>query len=304
MGGLNGPPPARGPAAEPGQPDRFRAPEPILAQHGTGRWPAGTPRWPGPGRDPLPAGRPATRRPRVQVHRLRRPRTGRSARLDWGYRQRCGVGTRARRRQGAGRWRPGVRAPTPGTRSSPDGAPERTPGLAIRHDSLGERETDPGEPGQLGRRGPVGVDPLIGAEGAGQGEDAVAVGGWRARRQRGQQLDLAGRLVRSREPPADALADEPEREQQDQRTALGGGHAGMVGERELRRGGKPRTARGLKRRSGVHRREATAFRAPASPPARPTPPPSAPAPPPRRPRSAGSPALTLSIVSSFVCHEG
>ena len=105
-------------------------------------------------------------------------------------------------------------------------AAEWAVGLAIRHDLLGERETDPGEPGQLGGGRPVGIDPLPRPQRAAQGEDAVAVGGRRLGRQGGEELDLAGGFTGPGEPPADTLAHEPQREQQQQRAALGGGHAG------------------------------------------------------------------------------
>jgi hypothetical protein len=53
---------------------------------------------------------------------------------------------------------------------------EQTPGLAIRHDLLGERETDPGKARQLGGAGLVGVDPLGRAERPAQRPDAVPMG--------------------------------------------------------------------------------------------------------------------------------
>jgi hypothetical protein len=98
-------------------------------------------------------------------------------------------------------------------------------GLAIRHDLLGERETHPGQPGQLRGGRPVGVDPLAGAERTAQGEDAVAVCLGRLGRQGGEELDFARRVTRAGDPPADRLTDQPEREQEDESAALGGGHA-------------------------------------------------------------------------------
>ena len=63
MGGSRPTHRAHGPAADPGQPDRNRAPEPILAQHGTGRWPPDSARWPGPATVRPPEARPAMRHP-------------------------------------------------------------------------------------------------------------------------------------------------------------------------------------------------------------------------------------------------
>jgi hypothetical protein len=99
---------------------------------------------------------------------------------------------------------------------------ERAPGFAIRDDGLGQRQADAREACELAGGGPVGVDPLIRAEGAGQREDAVPVGqrrlGWKC----GEKLDLSRRLSRAGDPPADALAGKPKGHQEQERAALGG----------------------------------------------------------------------------------
>lgn len=121
-------------------------------------------------------------------------------------------------------WTDGGQQPgaDPGHPVEPGQAPERTPGLAIRHDPLGQSETYPGQPGQLLSAGPVGVDPLARAQWPGARQNAVPVrsrGSWR---KRGQELHLSRRSARAPEPPANALTQEPEREKQDERAALGG----------------------------------------------------------------------------------
>ena len=165
----------------------------------------------------------------------------------------------------------------PGDPVEPGRAAKRPVGLAIRHDPLGERQTHPGEARQLGGRRPVGVDPLIGPQGAGQGEDAVPVGDGRAGREGGEKLDLARRVIRPGRPPADALAHEPQREQQDERATLGGGHGTSY------RGGPGRLGTGL---CETERRYFPSLRISAT------------ATSPTIPRLA---ALTLSMVSSLVC---
>jgi hypothetical protein len=172
----------------------------------------------------------------VQVDRVGGPGPGGSARLTWGYRQ---IRWRGR---GAGEGKVGAKGGQEprahaGDPIEPARPSEWPVGLAIRHDPLGERQTHPGEAGQLGSRGPVGIDPLVRAKRAGQGQEAVTVGGRRARRKRAKELHLAGRVARAGEPPAHPLADEPEREQQQQRTTLGGGHRTMVAGERLPGGG-------------------------------------------------------------------
>jgi hypothetical protein len=68
-------------------------------------------------------------------------------------------------------------------------ARERSPGLAIRDDGLGQGHADAGQPGELRGRSAFDVDPLAIAEWPSQRGGAVAVGLDRMWRERGQQLD-------------------------------------------------------------------------------------------------------------------
>jgi hypothetical protein len=100
--------------------------------------------------------------------------------------------------------------------------PERPPGLAIGYDGLGKRRTHAGEAGELARRGPVDVDPLTPAKGAGEREDAVPVSQGRLGREGREKLDLPRRLARTRDPPPHALAGEPQGHEEEEGAALGG----------------------------------------------------------------------------------
>jgi hypothetical protein len=110
-------------------------------------------------------------------------------------------------------------------------ATERTPGLAIRHDLLGERETYAGQAGEVGRGGQVGVDPLGRAQGTGSSQDAVSVCRGRAGWKRGEELDLTRCVAGPHGPPAHSLPEQPQRQEQQERATLGGRHERMVGMR-------------------------------------------------------------------------
>ena len=86
--------------------------------------------------------------------------------------------------------------PTPGTRSSPARLAERP--WASRSATMSWRARDrPGAAGPARRRWPGRHRSARRGRGAGQGEDAVAMGGGRARRQGGEQLDLARCVARA-----------------------------------------------------------------------------------------------------------
>ena len=263
-----------------------RAPEPILAQHWNG--PLASPvrhDGPGPGGPDSRQARPATTVGGVQIHRRRR--RGSAGAPDWigviGSRWR--LGERLRRRQGAGRWRREARARprAPGRARRP---PEGTVGLAIRHDFLGERETDPGKPGQLraprpGRRRSARRD-RAGGRGRGCCRDGrLASAAAASARSWTSPGAWPGRVSHQRTP----WPTQPERQQQEQRTALGGGHARHGSGR-----GSCAADGGTAERAGIGEDGASEGVRRARDSAAPTPSSSsAPAPPPRRPRSAGSP---------------
>lgn len=174
--------------------------------------------------------------------------------------------------------------PDTGDPIEPGRTPEWPVGLAIRHDPLGERQTYPGQPRQVGGGGSIGVDSLGGAEGPQERPNAIPMGGRRARRKGGEQLHITRRLTRSGQPPAHTLADEPQGQQEQQCTTFRGGHARrVVG---LACGGGIAPARAWAKNGGVYfssrRTSATAT----------------------SPTICRLAALTLSIVSSWVCQAG
>jgi hypothetical protein len=99
---------------------------------------------------------------------------------------------------------------------------QRPPGLAISDDGLGQPLTHPGKPGELAGGGPVGVYPLAGAERTGQRQYAITMSQRGPGRERRQELDLSRCLSRASDPPAHALAGEPEAEEQQERAPFGG----------------------------------------------------------------------------------
>jgi hypothetical protein len=101
-------------------------------------------------------------------------------------------------------------------------SPERPPGLAVRHDGLGQRQTHAWKAGELAGGGPVGVYPLAGAERTGQRQYAITMSQRGPGRERRQELDLSRCLSRASDPPAHALAGEPEAEEQQERAPFGG----------------------------------------------------------------------------------
>ena len=108
---------------------------------------------------------------------------------------------------------------------------ERSLGLALGHDDLGQGKPHPRQAGQLRGGGPIGVDPLARLPAGGRGQDAVPVRQWRFRRQRGEQLHLPRRLAGAADPPAHTLTGEAQSEQHEQGAALGRRHGSMVGGR-------------------------------------------------------------------------
>ena len=94
-------------------------------------------------------------------------------------------------------------------------------GFSVSHDGFGQRETHPGEAGQLGGARAIGIDSLARLQGASPGENAVTVGQRGLRWQGGEKLDLARRLAGPGDPPPNTLAGQAQREEQQEGAALG-----------------------------------------------------------------------------------
>jgi hypothetical protein len=158
---------------------------------------------------------------------------------------------------------------------------EPTVRVSVGHHALGERHADPREPGELRGSGAIGVDPLAGAEGASERQHAVTMrkrGLWR---QGLQQLDLAGWCSGGNQPVTDAVAKETQGQQQEKRPPLGSRHGVRLACGSPGHGPAP-VRHGAEFRGYCRRTKAMAT----------------------SPTICRLRSLTLSSLSSGVCHEG
>lgn len=123
------------------------------------------------------------------------------------------------------------------------GSAERPSRLAIGNDGLGKCEAYSWKASQLQGRSPVGVDALSGTQRALESENAVAMRGGGTGGKGGEQLDLTRGLTGPGGEPPHPLAGQSQRQQEQQRTPLGGRHErrvqqmeGTVGRRITRTG--------------------------------------------------------------------
>jgi len=89
-------------------------------------------------------------------------------------------------------------------------AAEDPAGFPVGDDSLREAHPDARQTSQLHRRRAIGIEPLIGAEGAGERQDAVSMRGRGGGRKGGEELHLARGFAGPVGQPADALAHQAE----------------------------------------------------------------------------------------------
>ena len=189
---------------------------------------------------------------------------------------------RAERRPRAGRDRPQAPGPSPGARRTAPW-PRARPRCV-----LARAETHPRQPGQLRGGGPVDVDPLARLQRAGQSAGCCRGGRAATSAAAPPSSSTCARWLAGRPtPPADTLTGEAQSEQQSRAR-----RSAATWEHGRRRGGSERQRKAARAHRAQRALGLTALSAIRA----------APAPRPRHPRSAGSAPLTLSIVSSGVCH--